>query len=153
MKQIAAGLLMFRKNEEGLSFFLAHPGGPFFKKKDNGFWSIPKGLIEEGEEYLDAAKREFEEETGIKPVGPFIELGYVKYKGGKTIYAWAFESNTETVVIASNTFQIEWPPKSGKIQTFPEIDKADYFSLDEALVKINEAQKQFILRLMDVKHS
>jgi len=147
---ISAGLLMYTRKNNELKFFLVHPGGPFFKNKDNGYWSIPKGLSEEGEDLLAAAMREFEEETGIKPEGKFISLGTIKQKSGKTVHGWAFEcDNDNPIEITCNTFEIEWPPKSGKIQKFPEADMGEFFSEDEAKKKINSAQIEFIERLKD----
>jgi predicted NUDIX family NTP pyrophosphohydrolase len=145
MKQ-SAGLLMYRWQNKALEFFLVHPGGPFFKNKDEGYWTIPKGEPEGNEALLEAAKREFIEETGIEPVGPYIELGQVKQKGGKVVHAWAFEKD-EVKDVISNNFELEWPIKSGKKVFFPEVDKGAYFGLKEAEVKINLAQKDFLLRL------
>jgi predicted NUDIX family NTP pyrophosphohydrolase len=143
----SAGLLMFRR-AKGLEVFLVHPGGPFWKNKDEGAWTIPKGLVEEGEELLVAAKREFQEETGILPEPPFIELGSARLKSGKTIHAWAFETRMEECPTpCSNTFPLEWPPKSGKIQEFPEVDRCGFFSVEEADAKIHVAQRPFIERL------
>jgi predicted NUDIX family NTP pyrophosphohydrolase len=149
---IAAGLLMCRVFENTLQFFLVHPGGPFFKNKDDGVWSIPKGIPESAEtELLHVAIREFEEETGIKPAGKeFIPIGYVKQKGGKVVHAWAFIGAWEASSgIASNTFSLEWPPKSGKFQEFPEMDRADWFSYEEAFTKINPSQILFLDRAKD----
>jgi predicted NUDIX family NTP pyrophosphohydrolase len=122
---------------------LVHPGGPFWINKDIGAWSIPKGGMEEGESVLDAAKRELEEETGIRTVGEFIELQPVK-QGSKIIYAWAFHLNTEAEVRMSNFFELEWPPKSGNIKSFPEIDKAEWFTFEQGKIKINKGQIPFI---------
>ncbi len=145
---ISAGLLMYRVRNGLLEVFLAHPGGPFFKNKDKGYWSIPKGEIGPEESALDAAIREFKEETGIMPEGDFIPLGTVMQKSGKTVHAWAIAGDwDERKPIVSNTFEIEWPPRSGKKQQFPEIDRAEFFSVTEALDKINEAQREFIRRL------
>lgn len=145
---ISAGLLMYRVRNGLLEVFLAHPGGPFFKNKDKGYWSIPKGEIDPEESALDAAIREFIEETGIMPEGDFIPLGTVMQKSGKTVHAWAIAGDwDEHKPIVSNTFEIEWPPRSGKKQQFPEIDRAEFFSVTEALDKINEAQREFIRRL------
>jgi predicted NUDIX family NTP pyrophosphohydrolase len=146
MKQ-SAGLLMYRWKNEELEFFLVHPGGPFFKNKDEGYWTIPKGEPNENEPLLEAAKREFKEETGIDPVGSFVELGSIKQKGGKVVYAWAFEKNWDYNLI-SNEFELEWPPKSGKTAFFPEVDKGGYFGLKEAELKINQAQKSLLLKLI-----
>ncbi len=147
-KTISAGLLMYRVRNGCLEVFLAHPGGPLFKNKDAGYWSIPKGEIDAEEGALDAAIREFTEETGIIPRGNFIPLGSVIQKSGKTVYAWAFAGDwNERTPIVSNTFEMEWPPHSGKKQQFPEIDRVGFFPVDEALEKINEAQREFIRRL------
>ena len=123
-----------------MEVFLVHPGGPFWAKKDDGAWSIPKGEFVEGEEALDAAKREFQEETGSSIDGIFKPLKPVKQPGGKTVYAWAVEGDLDAVAIRSNTFSMEWPPKSGKTQSFPEIDRAGWFDLDTAKVKIFKGQ-------------
>jgi predicted NUDIX family NTP pyrophosphohydrolase len=147
--KISAGLLMFRRAKEGLQVLLAHPGGPYFQKKDDGVWTIPKGEVAEGEDLLSRARIEFEEELGIAPSGNWIELGSVKQKGGKTVHAWAFEGDlSEDFELKSNTFQLDWPPRSGKMQTFPEVDKAAFFSVDEARRKMNLAQTVFIDRLL-----
>lgn len=139
---------MYRLQEGQLQVLLAHPGGPFYKNKDSGFWTIPKGEIAPEENGLDAAVREFTEETGMTPCGEFIPLGSVKQKSGKTVHAWAFIGGwDETEPLTSNTFELEWPPRSGLKQTFPEIDKAMFFSVPEALGKINEAQREFIRKL------
>jgi len=139
---------MYRLQEGQLQVLLAHPGGPFYKNKDSGFWTIPKGEIAPEENGLDAAVREFTEETGMTPRGEFIPLGSVKQKSGKIVYAWAFPGDwNETEPLTSNTFELEWPPRSGLKQTFPEIDKAMFFSVPEALGKINEAQREFIRKL------
>src|SRR5204863_5570752 len=119
----SAGLLLYRRRKGELEFLLVHPGGPFWKGKDAGAWSIPKGEIQPGEEPLAAAQREFEEELGIKPQGPFIPLIAVKQKGGKTVHAWAFENDCDPAMCKSNTFEMEWPPRSGRRQQFPEVDQ------------------------------
>jgi predicted NUDIX family NTP pyrophosphohydrolase len=119
---------------------LAHPGGPFFKNKDDGAWSIPKGEPDDDEDLLKAARREFEEETGVKPTSPFVALTPVKQKGGKVVHAWAFKGDCDTTEIVSNSFTMEWPPKSGQLQEFPEIDRAEFFNLETARRKINAAQ-------------
>lgn len=137
MKNIAAGLLMYRLNSGTPEYFLVHPGGPFFKNKDNGVWSIPKGLPENEETLLETARREFLEETGISPQPPFFELGSVKQKGGKVVHAWAFEGAWEpSMGITCNTFIMEWPPRSGKKTEFPEMDKAEWYTYESALEKI-----------------
>lgn len=141
MKQkISAGILMYRKGKNGIEVFLAHPGGPFFKKKDAGAWSIPKGEIGEGEDPLGAAKREFEEETGCRPEGPLLPLTPVEQKSGKIVLSWAVEGDCDADSITSNTFSLEWPPKSGRMQEFPEVDRAAWFTIGEARQKINPAQ-------------
>jgi predicted NUDIX family NTP pyrophosphohydrolase len=146
--KISAGLLMYRLRDGQLQVLLAHPGGPFYKNKGNGFWTIPKGEIAPDEDGIEAAVREFTEETGITTCGEFISLGTVKQKSGKTVHAWAFAGDRdEAEPITSNTFELEWPPRSGNKQTFPEVDRALFFSVPEALEKINEAQREFILRL------
>ena len=148
--KISAGLLMYRMREGQLEVFLAHPGGPLFKNKDEGHWSIPKGEIEPGEDLLAAAIREFEEETGLEPRGDFIELGAIQQKGGKIVHAWAFPGEwDEARLLQSNTFELEWPPRSGKIQRFPEIDRAGFFSIPQARQKLKEAQHPFLDRLLE----
>lgn len=144
MPKKSAGILLYRFNNEETEIFLVHPGGPFWAKKDFGAWSIPKGEFEEGENPLYAAKREMEEETGIKVSGEFIELTPVKQNSGKLIYAWAVEGNFNAAEIKSNTFEIEWPPKSGMKKSFPEVDKAAWFNIDEAKKKISEGQLPLI---------
>jgi predicted NUDIX family NTP pyrophosphohydrolase len=148
MKKTSAGLLMFRRRRGEAEFFLVHPGGPFWKKKDLGAWSIPKGEYTEDEESLEAAKREFEEETGIVPRGDFIALGEIKQPSGKLVTAWAFEGDCSPHEMRSNTFSMEWPPKSGTMQEFPEVDRANWFSLAEARRKILKGQAQFLDRAM-----
>lgn len=138
---------MFRRRVRGLEVFLVHPGGPFWQKKDIGAWSIPKGEYLNGEDELAAAKREFEEETGVRPEGEFICLGRVIQPGGKAVNAWALEGDC-TTKIRSNTFSLEWPPKSGQKREFPEVDRADWFPLQEARVRIHRGQIEFLERLM-----
>ena len=150
MASQSAGVLLYRKVNGQLQVFLVHPGGPFFKNKDHGAWSIPKGEFLDDEEPLSAAKREFEEETGQKIDGSFICLNPVKLKSGKRVYAWAVEGDINHETIISNLFEIEWPPKSGKKQSFPEIDRAGWFGVDEAIFKINAAQAAFIEELETV---
>lgn len=146
----SAGLLMFRRRQEGLEVLLVHPGGPYFRKKDDGFWTIPKGEAAADEDLRARAKIEFEEELGFAPAENWIELGSVKQKGGKTVHAWAFEGDlAPDFQLASNSFEIEWPPKSGRTQQFPEIDQARFFSLDLARSKINQAQVVFLDRLRE----
>jgi predicted NUDIX family NTP pyrophosphohydrolase len=150
MKKKSAGLLMFRFKNEVLELLLCHMGGPFWKKKDSCAWTIPKGEYEEGEDPFDAAKREFLEETGITPEGTFIKLTPLKQSGGKEISAWAFESDCDVSKVKSNTFELEWPPHSGKIQHFPEIDRAEWFIISIAHEKILKGQVGFIEELCSV---
>jgi len=139
---------MFRRRNKELEVLLAHPGGPFFARKDDGAWTIPKGEAAPGEDLLTRAQIEFEEELGIKPSGNWIELGSIKQKGGKTVQAWAFEGDLpEPFKLKSNTFEMEWPPRSGKLKEFPEIDRAEFFTEEIARRKINPAQTPFLDRL------
>jgi predicted NUDIX family NTP pyrophosphohydrolase len=140
MPKISAGLLMYRVRDGELEFLLAHPGGPFWKNKDAGAWTIPKGELQPGEEPLTAAQREFTEETGIQIQNPLIELTPIQQKGGKLVHAWAFEGDCDTACSKSNTYQMEWPPRSGKFQNCPEIDRVCFFRMAEAKQKINQAQ-------------
>ena len=130
----SAGLLMFKKETGGLQVFLAHPGGPFFRNKHAGWWMLPKGEVNPGEDLRQAAIREFEEETGIRvPTNAkFLDLGSVKQKGGKIVYAWGFEDRLNEEFVSSIEFELEWPPKSGKLQKFPEVDQAKFFPLELA---------------------
>ncbi len=140
MPKLSAGLLMYRIADGELEVLLAHPGGPFFRNKDEGAWSIPKGEPDPEEDLLAAARREFAEETGVTPAGPFQALSPVKQKGGKVVHAWAFLGDCDPVGLVSNTFPMEWPPKSGRQMEFPEIDKTEFFPLEIAKRKINPAQ-------------
>jgi predicted NUDIX family NTP pyrophosphohydrolase len=135
---------MYRIRDGKLQVLLAHPGGPFFKNKDEGAWSIPKGEVESDEDLFETAKREFEEEIGTAPRGPFIALTPVKQKGGKTVHAWAFEGGCDSNSTFSNMVTIEWPPKSGRQMEIPEIDRTDFFDVDLAKRKINAAQAALI---------
>ena len=149
--RVSAGLLMFRRKGGALEFLLAHPGGPFFARKDEGAWTIPKGEAAPDEDLLTRAQIEFEEELGIRPHGDWIELGSIKQKGGKTVHAWAFEGDLpDSFEVKSNTFEIEWPPRSGKLKQFPEIDRAEFFGEEVARRKINPAQIILLDRLADV---
>lgn len=139
---------MYRHKNDKLEVLLVHPGGPFWKKKDAGAWSIPKGEFE-GEDALQAAKREFEEEIGMPIEGHLVALEPQKQKGGKVVHAWAVEGDLDPQEIKSNTFELEWPPKSGKKQQFPEIDRAEWFSVPTALQKINQGQAAFIQELVE----
>jgi predicted NUDIX family NTP pyrophosphohydrolase len=143
----SAGLLMYRITQGEIEVLLVHPGGPFWAKKDAGAWSIPKGEINSGEDALAAAEREFEEETGLRPTGPFVELGSVRQKSGKIVTAWTFQGNCDPAALVSNTFEMEWPPRSGQRRTFPEVDRAGFFSVNEAREKINVAEAEFLSRL------
>jgi predicted NUDIX family NTP pyrophosphohydrolase len=147
--RVSAGLLMFRRKNNVLEFLLAHPGGPFWKNKGDGIWTIPKGEAQPEEDLLTRAQIEFEEELGTKPSGDFIPLGSIKQKGGKTVHGWAFEGDLpEKFELKSNTFQIEWPSRSGKFQEFPEVDRAEFFPEEIARRKINPAQLPFLDRLI-----
>lgn len=148
MASRSAGILVYKRRAGRLEVLLVHPGGPFWRKKDEGAWSIPKGEPAEGEELLMAARREIREETGLDAQGDFIDLGSVRQKGGKIVHAWAFEVDSETTVAQpSNVFELEWPPRSGKMQTFPEVDRAEFFPAEEAEMKINQSQRSFLERL------
>ena len=147
MAKQSAGILLFRVAGNQLQVFLVHPGGPFFKNKDEGSWSIPKGEFADDENSLDAAKREFLEETGQNVDGNFIELTPIHQKGGKIVHAWAVEGDINHETIVSNTFEIEWPPRSGNKQIFPEIDRAAWFDEETAKLKINPAQAALIREL------
>lgn len=144
---ISSGLLLFRRTPRGLEVFLAHPGGPFWAGRDAGAWTIPKGAVETGEDVLDAAKREFVEETGITPAPPFLPLGFIKQKAGKTVNAWAWEGDADPRSITSNTTRTEWPRGSGEWVTYPEIDRCAWFDANTARQKINSAQAELIDRL------
>jgi predicted NUDIX family NTP pyrophosphohydrolase len=144
-KNVSAGLLLFRRLRGGLEVFLAHPGGPFWKGREVGAWTIPKGLVEEDEDPLPAAVREFEEETGISPEGPFLPLGSVRQKAGKLVHAW--EGEADPRLVRSNTMRAEWPRGSGRWLTFPEVDRCEWFDARGAREKINPAQAELIDRL------
>jgi predicted NUDIX family NTP pyrophosphohydrolase len=144
----SAGLLLFTRERGQLEVLLAHPGGPFFAKKDAGVWSIPKGEVEPGEDPEACARREFEEETGMRAADvSLIALGSIRQRGGKEVEAWAFEAAWQPGSARSNTFSLEWPPKSGRMQDFPEIDRLELFSLAQARTKLNAAQVEFLDRL------
>ena len=146
--RVSAGLLMFRRKEDTLELLLVHPGGPFFARKDEGAWTIPKGEAEPDEDLLTRAQIEFEEELGIRPHGNWIELGSIKQKGGKTVHAWAFEGHLpDAFKLKSDIFEMEWPPHSGKRKQFPEIDRAEFFTDEVARRKINPGQVFFLDRL------
>jgi predicted NUDIX family NTP pyrophosphohydrolase len=145
----SAGLLLYRIVKKQLQLFLIHPGGPFWKNKDAGAWSIPKGEFDDTEDPLEAAKRELKEETGLIIDGDFIELKPVKQRSGKTVYAWGIKGDVDAEKIKSNDFEMEWPPRSGKKQKFPEVDRAGWFSIEEAKEKINPAQFGLIEDLVE----
>ena len=147
MSKKSAGILLYRFHTNLPEVLLVHPGGPFWARQDLGSWSIPKGEFENDENALEAAKRELEEETGLRVTGDFIELNPVKQKSGKMVYAWTVEGNIIPEEIISNNFEIEWPPKSGMKKTFPEIDQATWFTLEAAKIKILEAQIPLISKL------
>jgi predicted NUDIX family NTP pyrophosphohydrolase len=140
MPKKSAGLLMFRRRNDGVEVLLVHPGGPLWAKKDEGAWSIPKGEIEPGEDPLAAARREFEEELGSPASGEFVELAPIRQAGGKMIYAWAVQGDFDPATLTGGAFSMEWPPRSGRQQQFPEIDRAEWFAIAEAKRKINKAQ-------------
>jgi predicted NUDIX family NTP pyrophosphohydrolase len=148
MKKHSAGLLVYRKADSSIEVLIAHMGGPFHAKKDVGHWSIPKGEHEKGENPKTVAQREFNEELGKKaPGGQWLDLGDIEYKNGKKVVAWAVEGNLDVSEVKSNTFEMEWPPRSGKMQEFPEIDHAAYFPLDVAAKKLIPAQVELLQRL------
>lgn len=149
----SSGLLLYRRANGTYEVFLAHPGGPFWARRDEGAWTIPKGMVDDGEDLLDAARREFREETGIEPAPPFAPLGSVKQKAGKTVHAWAWEGDADATTITSNTTRTEWPRGSGKWVTYPEIDRCSWFDMATARTKINPAQAAFLDRLPDVATS
>jgi predicted NUDIX family NTP pyrophosphohydrolase len=153
MQKQSAGILLYKLTNRQLQVFLVHPGGPFFRNKDDGAWSIPKGEYLDGEEPLTAAQREFKEETGQPINGSFVKLQPVKQKSGKIVHAWAVEGDIDHENIISNVFEMEWPPKSGKLTSFPEVDRAGWFTADVAKLKVIPAQAAFIVQLEAlVKH-
>jgi len=150
MAKRSAGILMYRRRDGELQVLLGHPGGPFWAKKDAGAWSIPKGEIDEGEDPLAAAKREFTEETGLRPDGELVALTPIRQKGGKVVLAWAIEGDCDARAIESNVFSMEWPPKSGHMEAFPEVDRAAWLDLAAARDKIIAAQVPFLEQLPSV---
>ena len=148
MPKQAAGILLFRNGPTGLEVLLAHPGGPLWARKDLAAWTLPKGQFTDGELPLDAAKREFEEEMGSPPTGEFRELGTLKQPSGKVIHAWAARADFDVTTVKSNLFSMEWPPRSGQFGEFPEIDRAAWFSIAEARLKILKGQAPFLDRLL-----
>jgi predicted NUDIX family NTP pyrophosphohydrolase len=149
-KNVSAGLFLFRRSGKGLEVFLAHPGGPFWSGRDLGAWTVPKGLVEDGENPLATAVREFEEETGIHPEEPFLPLGSVRQKAGKLVHAWAWEGEADPRRVRSNSMRAEWPRGSGRWLTFPEVDRCEWFDARNARDKINPAQAELIDRLETV---
>jgi predicted NUDIX family NTP pyrophosphohydrolase len=150
LPKTSAGILLFRRRPAGVEVMLVHPGGPFWAKKDAGAWSIPKGLVNEGEDLLPAAKREFLEETGMAIEGECLDLGQHKQPGGKTIAAFAQEGDFDPESLKSNAFSIEWPPHSGRAAEFPEVDKAGWFTVDEAMEKATKGQRRIIAALAEM---
>jgi predicted NUDIX family NTP pyrophosphohydrolase len=148
-KKRSAGILMYRREGDDFLLLLVHPGGPFWTKKDFGSWSIPKGEYAEGEEALAAARREFTEETGCKPEGEFQPLGEITQSGGKRVAAWAVSGDFDPQTLTSNRFEMEWPPRSGQIRSFPEVDRAAWFTVAEARERLLRAQTTFIDRFLD----
>lgn len=155
MPRIAAGLLMYRLREGTLEVLLAHPGGPYFANKDDGAWTLPKGEPDPGEQHdsddhlLAVAEREFREETGLTPTGEYLPLGSIKQKGGKVVHAWAFAGDCDPSECHSNLFTMEWPPRSGRVAEFPEMDRAEWFDLATARVKLKDTQVPFLERLAE----
>jgi predicted NUDIX family NTP pyrophosphohydrolase len=151
---VSSGLMMYCADKKGIKVFLVHPGGPFFQNKDKGYWSIPKGLVEKNEELFDTAKREFNEETGLtvpEEKNEYISLGSIIQKSGKKVYCWAFKTDKiSDINLKCNTFDLEWPPHSKQIQKFPEVDRGEFFNIDEAKIKMNTSQIEFIERLLKI---
>jgi len=143
----SAGILLYRRRAEQPEVLLVHPGGPFWQNRDTAAWSIPKGLVDEGEPLLAAARREFQEETGFTVEGPFLELGKIRQPSGKIVHVWAAEGDLDPAQIHSNTFELEWPRHSGRLQRFPEVDRAAWFDLATARDKIHKGQRGFLERL------
>jgi predicted NUDIX family NTP pyrophosphohydrolase len=147
----SAGILLYRRRGDRLEVLLVHPGGPFWALRDAGAWSIPKGEFEPGEDALSAARREFAEELGVTlPDGPLEDLGEVRQKSGKLVHAWALEGDLDAGAVSSNTFELEWPPRSGRKIDVPEVDRAEWFAPEDAQEKINPAQAQLLDRLAEV---
>jgi predicted NUDIX family NTP pyrophosphohydrolase len=147
--QRSAGILLYRRKRRGIEVLLVHPGGPFWAKKDEGAWTIPKGVIEPGEDAIAVARREFEEETGLRPEGELIVLGSFAQSRAKTIDIWAVEGDFDPAALKSNTFSMEWPPRSGRMATFPEVDRAQWFTPEEAAAKILKGQRPVVEALLE----
>ncbi len=146
----SAGILLFRRRDRSVEVLLGHPGGPFWRTKDHGHWTVPKGEVEVGETVVDVARREFREETGYPtPDGPLLPLGEIRQKSGKVVVAWAVEGDLDPALARSNTFSIEWPPRSGLRAEFPELDRVAWFGLDEARARLKDAQVPFLDRLAE----
>jgi len=144
---VSAGILLFRRRQGAVEVLLAHPGGPFWRGRDAGAWTIPKGLVAAGEALLDGARRELHEETGLAPEGPCLPLGSIRQKAGKTVHAWACEGDADPATVTSNTTTIEWPRGSGRRITYPEVDRCAWFAIDAARAKLNPAQSELLGRL------
>lgn len=147
MAKQSAGLLLYRLRDGSPEVLLVHPGGPLWRNKDEGAWSIPKGELNPDEDPLSAAQREFAEETGVRPAGPLVRLDPVRQKGGKVVHAWAVEGDADPSRLSSNTFELEWPPRSGRRQRFPEVDRAGFFTFDEAKRRLNPGQAPLLDQL------
>jgi predicted NUDIX family NTP pyrophosphohydrolase len=147
MPKQSAGILIYRRRPAGLEVFLVHPGGPFWQSKDAGAWSIPKGEFSENDDPLQTAKSELREETGLTVDGPFVPLEPIRQRGGKVVHAWIVEADVEPGQVKSNTFSVEWPRGSGKLRSFPEVDRAEWFSLQEAAEKILTSQRPLLEQL------
>jgi predicted NUDIX family NTP pyrophosphohydrolase len=148
MVEVSAGLLLYRRGVSGLEMLLVHPGGPFWAKKDAGAWSIPKGLVDPGEDLASAARREFAEETGSVPSGALLPLGIFRQPSGKRLHAFAVEGDFDPDALASNSFSLTWPPKSGRLQEFPEVDRAGWFGLEQAGEKLLAGQRPILAALV-----
>jgi predicted NUDIX family NTP pyrophosphohydrolase len=146
---VSAGLIAWRRRPAGPQILLAHPGGPYWRGKDEAGWSIPKGLAEPGEDLLAAARREFAEELGIVVEGPFAPLSPCKLPGGKRVHVWMVEADLDLTALRSNLFEIEWPPRSGRMQAFPEVDQAGYFAAEEALRKAHKGQRPIVVEAFE----
>jgi len=144
----SAGIVLYRRTPRGLEVLLVHPGGPFWARKDEGAWSIPKGEFEDGDDPLAAARREFEEEVGMPAEGEFLPLSPIRQRGGKVVEAWGLEGDFDPANLESNTFTMEWPPRSGRQETFPEVDRADWFTIDKMRIKLNSAQVALVEELL-----